>query len=633
MDEPLLGQQREDLLQVVPTELLARRERQLERGALDVIDQNVQIVGIDQRALGRRIEEVGRIPDDELIERCAAGDHHGRRPACAPSGTSRALPCRGDRPGVAGHDTHVQRADVDPELERVRGDDGAHGAFPQALLDFAPPVRQVATPVTPNPLGSSRHAFEVILQIRRQDLGGETAPGEDDELKIPLQEFRGDAAGFAQVRPADAELMIDDRRIDEDEEFLAAGRAAAIDELEGLLGKAFGELLRVRDRRRRAQEHRIRAVVPADAAEPPEHVAEVAAEDAPIRVELVDDHVPEILEQLRPPGMMRQDARMDHVWIAEDEMRPRANRPARILRCVAVVREDADLISRCRGQRFAHRLQLRELILGERLRGKEIERTRRGILQDRMEHGSVVAERFSRRGRRRDDDVASTERVFDRFRLVGEELRDAARVERTLQSGVERHRKRGELSRHFGQPSDCRDVQIRGVGTVQSSPIQAGAAQPLERRIEGGIMSGTRQETGRRGRWRLSHEVTDRNSRSRGDQEAKTPSRSSPCRHFNVSPPHHGFERQETTSPSEASARGALELRAGQNRSSSADLSVAGSAGSGWAALSARAGRPHRTRAKGARLHSGSHQGPTWFVRPSRDPCAADRATAHTAAN
>ena len=41
-------------------ELLARRERQLERRALHVIDEDVQVVGIDERVLRRRIEEIRR---------------------------------------------------------------------------------------------------------------------------------------------------------------------------------------------------------------------------------------------------------------------------------------------------------------------------------------------------------------------------------------------------------------------------------------------------------------------------------------------------------------------------------------------------------------------------------------------
>src|SRR6516165_10019270 len=117
MDEPLLGEDAEDLLHVVPldvadvtssggrkgpAERLRGAERQLERSALDVIDEDVQVVRIDQRALRRSVEEVRRVADDELIERRAAGDEYRRRPAAAPSGAARPLPRRGNRTRVAG---------------------------------------------------------------------------------------------------------------------------------------------------------------------------------------------------------------------------------------------------------------------------------------------------------------------------------------------------------------------------------------------------------------------------------------------------------------------------------------------------------------------------------------------------
>jgi len=53
MDQPLLRQDAENFLDVMATEVFVRRERQFERGALDVVDEDVQVVGIDQRPLRR----------------------------------------------------------------------------------------------------------------------------------------------------------------------------------------------------------------------------------------------------------------------------------------------------------------------------------------------------------------------------------------------------------------------------------------------------------------------------------------------------------------------------------------------------------------------------------------------------
>ena len=113
MHEALLGEHRQHLLQVVPAERFAIGERQLERRALDVIDEDVEVVGIDERALRRAVEEIRRVPHDELIERRAGGDQHRRRTAGAAPGAAGPLPGRRNRARIAGHHRHVERADVD----------------------------------------------------------------------------------------------------------------------------------------------------------------------------------------------------------------------------------------------------------------------------------------------------------------------------------------------------------------------------------------------------------------------------------------------------------------------------------------------------------------------------------------
>jgi hypothetical protein len=148
--EPAFRQDAEHLLDVVAPVLLRGRERQLERGALHVLDENVQVVRIDERVLGRRVEEVRRIADDELIERRAAPDEHGRRAPGAPPRASGPLPCRGNRPRIAGHHAYIQRPDVDAQLERVGRDHRAHAAFAQPFFDLTPPLRQVSPSIAAN---------------------------------------------------------------------------------------------------------------------------------------------------------------------------------------------------------------------------------------------------------------------------------------------------------------------------------------------------------------------------------------------------------------------------------------------------------------------------------------------------
>jgi hypothetical protein len=118
----------------------------------------------------------------------------------------------------------------------------------------------------------------------------------------------------------------------------------------------------------------------ADAPQTPQHIRQVTAEDAAIGVQLVDDDELEILEQLRPAGVMRKDPRVHHVRVAEDDVSTAADRAPGILRRVAVVGEDADFEVVSARQLIGQLVQLRELILRERLGREHVQRARRWIL-------------------------------------------------------------------------------------------------------------------------------------------------------------------------------------------------------------------------------------------------------------
>ncbi len=47
------------------------------------------------------------------------------------------------------------------------------------------------------------------------------------------------------------------------------------------------------------------AVVGADPPQTPEHLGHVAAEDAPVGMDFVDDHVPQVLEKINPGVVIR----------------------------------------------------------------------------------------------------------------------------------------------------------------------------------------------------------------------------------------------------------------------------------------------------------------------------------------
>ena len=471
-------------------------ERQLEGRALHVIHQDVEIVGIDQRVFRRGIEEVRRMPHDKLIDWRARRHHDGRRLTGPTAGTTGTLPGGGDGPRISGHHADVQGADVDAELERVGGHDAAHLTSAQTLLDLAPPQRQVATAIAANAFGHARHVFKVFFQVGRQDLGGEPALREHDHLEVAPQELTRHTPRFRHVRAPNPQLAIDHRRIDEHEELLAPRRAAPAHERERPLREPLRQLQRIGDGRRRTDELRVRSVVTANALQPSQHVGEVAAKHAAVGMQFVDDDELEVLEQLGPAWMVREDPGVQHVGIAEDDLSLAADGAARILRRVAVVGVHADLM--LFASNFADGadqfVQLRHLILRQRLGREQIQRARCRVLQDAIENWQVVAERLARRGRCGDHHLLALGNEIEGLGLVRVELLDTSRLERRAQARVDAGGKRriGRLDRR--QPPDCGHDFVRGVRAVELRARR----QDLERALEGELLMFERAPYGER---------------------------------------------------------------------------------------------------------------------------------------
>src|ERR1051325_7545153 len=73
---------------------------------------------------------------------------------------------------------------------------------------------------------------EVVLEIRREDFSRQSALREDNELEVALQELGRNPPCLGKIRPPAAELMVDDGRIHEHEELLAARGARLLHNLD-----------------------------------------------------------------------------------------------------------------------------------------------------------------------------------------------------------------------------------------------------------------------------------------------------------------------------------------------------------------------------------------------------------------
>ena len=106
-------------------------------------------------------------------------------------------------------------------------------------------------------------------------------------------------------------------------------------------------------------------------------VGQVAAEDTAIGMQFVDDDEPQVLEQLRPLRVVRQDPRVEHVGVAEHDVRARPDGAPRVLRRVAVVGEDADVGSGGLVHVRRQLVKLGQLVLREGLGREQVDGARR----------------------------------------------------------------------------------------------------------------------------------------------------------------------------------------------------------------------------------------------------------------
>src|SRR5581483_2725345 len=364
-------------------------------------------------------------------------------PVTAAAGASPLLAEAGDRSREADRDGGVEIADVDPELERVRRGDAEELALDEAPLDLASLLRRVSRPVRGQPLCGFR--FEPINGEAVDELRRLAALREADRPEAAADEPREQPRRLAERARAQAELGVEQRWVPERDRPLGTRRGVVLHDCRLLAGQCARELVRVRDRRGGEEELRLGAVDPREPAEASQDVRDVRAEDAAVDVGLVDDDEAEVVEEVAPELVARQDADVEHVGVREDEVRPAADLAALLGRRVPVVDRGADAGNAELGERAG-------LILRERLRRIEIERARVAVGDEPVEDGEVEGKSLPRRGAGRDDDVPARAGGRVRLRLVRIELRDAAPRERLCESGPEPggERRRPSRARRLG---------------------------------------------------------------------------------------------------------------------------------------------------------------------------------------
>ncbi len=159
-------------------------------------------------------------------------------------------------PGKPAENGGVQPADVYAELERVRGNHPLDASVPQAFLNGAPLVRQVAAPV-------GLHGDAVVVRVEvlqgvpdicGDELRAHARSGEHDGLHARLEQARGNPLALQHHAAPDPLHPVHERRIVEHEMTLAGRGAVVVDEGHVLLQDLLRQLVRVADGCRAADE-------------------------------------------------------------------------------------------------------------------------------------------------------------------------------------------------------------------------------------------------------------------------------------------------------------------------------------------------------------------------------------------
>ncbi len=114
------------------------------------------------------------------------------------------------------------------------------------------------------------------------------------------------------------------------------------------------------------------------------------AEHAPVDVHLVNHHILQVGEELRPAGVVRQDAGVQHVRVGDDDPGILAHFGPGGLRCVAVVGAHRDvLVIR---QQAVEGFQFGLLVLGQRFGREQVQRPAFRQAHQAVEHRQVVGQ-------------------------------------------------------------------------------------------------------------------------------------------------------------------------------------------------------------------------------------------------
>jgi len=135
-------------------ETLVFIERQLGRGAGQMLGQDHRVIGVEPRMLRAALQHVFGVGDQILVDGVGRCHQHSDRHALPAARASHLLAGAGDCAGIASQHSRIELADIDAQLQRIGRHDGSHGALAQPALDLASLRWEIAAAITADGLTS-----------------------------------------------------------------------------------------------------------------------------------------------------------------------------------------------------------------------------------------------------------------------------------------------------------------------------------------------------------------------------------------------------------------------------------------------------------------------------------------------
>ena len=391
------------------------RQAELGRRAHEMSPGHGLVAGVDDQSLAGPFEELDGMIEEVLVEGVRQGHDRGQGLATTPPGAPRALPGGHDAARVTDQNGGVEPADVDAHFECRGRDHTVELTREQPSLDVPAFFRQEARAI-----GSDATSEPRVLPAQPgvQQLGDAPGLGEDDRLLASLEQPHEQSQGGR----VGARLRTEERDVTP-----GPGRSAFRDDRKRRTDQFLGELAGVFRRGRGRDDRGSRALGSGEAQQAAQHVVEVAAEDAAVDVELVDDDPLQVPKERPPAPGLAEDPQVQHVRVGDQHpRRPALDARPLALRRVAVENDGRGLGLREPGGP-GQLVEFVLLVLPEGLQRKQKQRLARSLavpLACRLDERRQVEDQrlAGSRGRRHEHVLPALHRRQPR-RLMGKQPR------------------------------------------------------------------------------------------------------------------------------------------------------------------------------------------------------------------